>query len=261
MSPGDWRPLGIETRTLSGMYPWEASKERLAQLAEAAGVFAPINTDTSPYLMRLAFQQWFRRYDTSPVWVYGFLAVICGVYLLKSRSMETVLFSTGFAAMGLQMLVVFAFQIFYGYVYLQIGAIVTAFLVGLIPGAWVGTRMGRNRLRRLVFSEMGVIALTLGFAGALYTVGGVLPPAGYLAFGCTVAMVCGFQFPLILTLMGKDAHAAGRAFAADLAGAGAGALTTSMVLLPMTGLYGLTAGLVMVKLVSLARLLASGKGP
>ena len=39
--------------------------------------------------------------------------------------------------MGAEILVIFAFQIFFGYIYLQIGLIVTVFLAGLLPGALI----------------------------------------------------------------------------------------------------------------------------
>ena len=52
-------------------------------------------------------------------------------------------------------------------------------------------------------------------------------------------------------------RAAGRAFAADLAGAGTGTLATSAVLLPLTGLYGVAGALMAVKVLSLLRLLTA----
>ena len=37
--------------------------------------------------------------------------------------------------MGVAMLVIFAYHVIYGYIHLKIGAIITAFLPGLFPGA------------------------------------------------------------------------------------------------------------------------------
>ena len=42
--------------------------------------------------------------------------------------------------MGLEMAIIFAFQIMYGYIYMAIGAIITSFLFGLLPGAMVGKK-------------------------------------------------------------------------------------------------------------------------
>ncbi len=252
--------LGVETQYLAGTYAWEVSTDRLDQLQAAASAAAPVNTDAFPYLVRLAFQQWFVRYGASPVYVYAVIALACGFYLLWVHPVESVLFSTGFMAMGLEMLVVFAFQVFYGYVYFQIGAIVTAFLAGLIPGAWLGARIRQAHRQRLLCADAVLVALTVAFAATLYFWGEGLPTAGYLLIGSLFAGVCGFQFPLILALRGDDARGAERAFSADLAGAGMGTLATVLVLLPLTGLYGIAAGLVAVKMVSLLRFVRSGGG-
>lgn len=247
------RAAGIDAPFLLGAYPWEASPDRLAQLASAAGAAAPANTDTAPFLMGLAFRQWFLRHGSDPVWLFVGLGILCTGYLLLAPSLESVLFTTGFTAMGMEMLIVFAFQVFYGYVYFQIGAIITAFLAGLIPGAWLGQQLASGRRRALLLSDMLLIMLAATAMPALWLGGSGIPPAGYLAYGFIAAAVCGFQFPLILNCMGDDARAAGRAFAADLAGAGAGTLVTATVLLPFTGLYGVAGGLIAVKTISLLR--------
>ncbi len=79
------------------------------------------------------------------------------------RKEEYVLFSTGLATMGVEMLIIFAFQVIYGYIYLKIGAIVTAFLLGLLPGAMVGNLLGRKDVFKLVVSEMLILFLLLLF--------------------------------------------------------------------------------------------------
>jgi len=54
------------------------------------------------------------------------------------------LFSTGFLTMGSEILVIFVYQILYGYIYVQIGLIVTIFLAGLMPGAMLGEKLRRG---------------------------------------------------------------------------------------------------------------------
>jgi spermidine synthase len=50
------------------------------------------------------------------------------------------LFCSGFGGIALEMLLVFAFQSLYGYVYYQVGLLITAFMLGLLLGAY---RMNR----------------------------------------------------------------------------------------------------------------------
>ena len=75
------------------------------------------------------------------------LAIVNLVYLFKITKEELVLYTTGGCAMGTEILVIFAFQIFFGYIYLQIGWIITVFLAGLLPGAVLGERL-RSRGRQ-----------------------------------------------------------------------------------------------------------------
>ncbi len=78
-----------------------------------------------------------------------------------------------------------------------------------------------------------------------------LPVPFYLIFGFVVSLTCGFQFPLVLYLKGSDNAAVTRTFSADLIGAAAGTLFTSVVLIPYAGILWTTAGLIGLKLISL----------
>ncbi len=74
---------------------------------------------------------------------------------------EFVLFSTGAMTMGSEILVIFAFQIFFGYIYFWIGIIVTLFLAGLLPGAWIGDRLKYQGQIVLVLTDI-LLILFLG---------------------------------------------------------------------------------------------------
>ena len=58
---------------------------------------------------------------------------------------EYLLFSTGFATMGLEMAIIFAFQIIYGYIYTMVGAIITVFLFGASSGGPGRPEMERHK--------------------------------------------------------------------------------------------------------------------
>ncbi|GEM_PF-6613939 len=64
-------------------------------------------------------------------------------------------------------------------------------------------------------------------------------------------MVCGYQFPIALQLKGDRANALTRIFAADLVGAAAGTIVTSVVLIPYVGLLWSALFLGAVKLLSM----------
>ena len=153
--------------------------------------------------------------------------------------------------MGSEILVIFLFQIFFGYIYLQIGLIITVFLAGLLPGAWFGDRL-RHRGKQTLTVTDGMLIMFIGsLILVLHHGGDRLPVAAYLVFGFAVSLVCGFQFPVALYLRGDDAPAVTRTFSADLIGAACGTLVTSVFLIPYAGIVWTAAGLIGIKLASL----------
>ena len=179
------------------------------------------------------------------------IAVLSVIYLFRVSREEFVLFSTGAMTMGSEILVIFAFQIYFGYIYLQIGIIVTVFLAGLLPGAWLGNRLRRRGKQILALTDMFLIACLVLFIVAITNFADHLPQAFYLVFGFAVSLVCGFQFPVALYLKGGDNTAATAAFSADLMGAAWGTLLTSVILIPYAGILWTAGGLIGLKLISL----------
>ncbi|MGD2150768.1 MAG: hypothetical protein PVF99_09190, partial [Desulfobacterales bacterium] len=199
----------------------------------------------------LMFMQWFAKFSTSPTGFIAVLGILSLIYLIRIRAEEFVLFSTGFTVMGSEILVIFAFQIFFGYIYLQIGIIVTVFLAGLLPGAWFGDRLRYRSKQTLAFSDGLLIALMSLLIIVIKYGGHHLPVAFFLVFGFVISLICGFQFPVALYLRGGDAPAVTRTFSADLIGAACGTLVTNVVLIPYFGIIWSAAGLIGLKLCSL----------
>jgi len=243
---------GIATSYISGFYYGNLTPERIDRLNQHIDPSSPINRDQTPYLIRIMFSQWFAKYQSSPLVFIIAVIGLTSIYLLRTSRAEFVLFSTGCITMGSEILVIFAFQIFFGYIYLQLGIIITVFLAGLLPGAWLGNRLRGSGKTVLAVSD-GILILLLGlFILALVTISDRLPVLVYLIFGFSVSLVCGFQFPVALELGGKDNAAAARTFSADLIGAGCGTLITSAILIPYLGIFWAGIGLIALKFISLA---------
>jgi spermidine synthase len=241
---------GIATRYVGPYFHGNLTPERLAGLAADLQPDAPANTDTRPYLMRLMFAQWFAKFETSPGFFAALLALVFGGYLLRLRREAFVLFTTGLTNMASEILVIFAFQIFLGYIYFKIGIVVTVFLAGLLPGAWWGQRHIHRSPFFLKLSDLGVIAWLAGFIAAVRIFGDGLPQWFFYGGGFLISLLCGFQFPLALDRAGAGGRATAGIFAVDLVGAACGALVAS-TLLPYLGLEGMAAALIGVKIVSL----------
>ena len=249
--PAVLKQKGISTAYIGGFYYGNLTQERIDYLNKQLDPSTPQNIDTAPYLMRLMFSQWFAKYQTSPMGFFLVLAVLTLIYLFRISREEFVLFTTGCTTMGSEILVIFAFQIYFGYIYLQIGIIVTVFLAGLLPGAWLGNQLRRYGKQILALTD-GLLIVFLGvLILVLFKFGDRLPVSFYLTFGVGVSLACGFQFPVALYLRGSDNTAATGTFSADLMGAACGTLLTSIVLIPYAGILWAAAGLIGLKLISL----------
>ena len=178
---------GVSTTYISGFYYGNLSSEKISHLNNLMDPSTPRNVDHSPYLMRLMFSQWFVKFQTSPIGFYLVIAIFSVLYLFFVTREEFVLFSTGAMTMGSEILIIFAFQIYFGYIYLQIGIIITLFLAGLLPGAWVGNRLQHRGTQILTLTDMFLIASLAMFIIAVTTFADRLPAAFYLVFGFVIS--------------------------------------------------------------------------
>ena len=153
----------ISAPFIEGYFYGDVTPERIQEVREALGASREINKDFEPRLMGVVFQQWFAKHDSSPVYFIAGILLLVLVYFIFMKREEYVLFTTGFAAMGSEMLVIFVFQVLYGYVYLQIGLIVASSLLGLLPGAMAGKRWRRSGRMKLHVSEVAMISLLIIF--------------------------------------------------------------------------------------------------
>lgn len=241
---------GIPTLYISAYYEGNVTPERTSRLRSLMDPPAPPNAELAPFLMAAVFSEWFAKFDTSPLWFMGVTACLLGIYLFRINRVEFVLFSTGCLTMGSEILVIFAFQIFFGYIYFQIGIIVTVFLAGLLPGALWGRRRVQRPRSTLILAEAGLLGLLVVTFAAVH-LGDRLPGAFYLALGFAISAACGMQFAAALQLRGESGAAATGIFSADLIGAAFGTLVTSTLLIPYFGITGAIGVLFGLKLISL----------
>ena len=241
---------GIDTRHIRRYFAGDLTGHRIRQLNDAVDPRVGRNLDLSPRLMRLAFVGWLARHGESSRWFALALSVAALAYLTRITRPQWVLLTTGCVNIGAEMVTIFTFQTLYGYVYLQIGVLVTVFLAGLLPGAWAGGRFVGNRRRALMTGDLLLCLLLVLFALILVVARQGMPGMVLYGFGLAVSFCCGFQFPLALMVSGDSATAAAQSFSADLVGAAIGVLLVSLVLIPFIGILWATLCLAGIKFIS-----------
>jgi len=163
--------------------------------------------------------------------------------------------TTGFAGMAMELVLLYTFQVLYGYVYSMIGLVVGVFMFGLVVGSAAMNRMLRRGasspaqrpgLRSLVVLDLAVGVFAAGLVLVLAALR--LSAADRTVQGVTFALVAtagamvGLVFPLAASIVLGERPSAGRAAgsvaAADYVGACLGALATGTLLVPILGVTG-----------------------
>jgi spermidine synthase len=249
----------ISTAFIEGYYAGNATEGRIERLRAAIDKSEAVNLDFRPRMISITLKEWFSQYNTSPWLFILVLTAVCIIYLFFIGREDYVIFSTGFAVMGIEMLVIFAFQVIYGYIYLKIGAIVTAFLSGLLPGAILGRAYKGNKSSALAASEIALLFLLFAFLSWSLFLKEETPQIFFFLYCFLFSFCAGFQFPIVTRIIGEHARPAAGSFAADFAGAAVGTILTGAFIIPSLGIQAAVTFLILIKMSSGVLLLSKRK--
>jgi len=248
--PARLRMKSISTKYIEGFYYGNVTSERIKALQANIDSEEYINTDFEPRMINIIFKEWFLKHGDSPKAFLLISLVIILIYLSSMKKEEYILFSTGMAAMGVEMLIIFTFQVIHGYIYLKIGAIVTVFLLGLLPGATVGNLHKEKSIIRLMISDVILLSLLLLFFAWISFFQVELNQYYFLSYCFIFSFFCGFQFPIATRIIGEKMSPAAGCLAADLAGAAIGTLVVGALLIPLWGVRSAIIFLLLIKISS-----------
>ena len=245
----------IKSNYISGYYNGDITDFKIDYIKNLLQGQIDKNTDFKPHLIKLMFFEWFYKHSSSPFYFYIFLSIFLVVYISLINSESFTLFSTGFTVMGSEILIIFAFQIFFGYVYFQLGIIVTLYLIGLFPGALLGDKLKKQGRKVLACADFFIMFLMIVFLITMITIEENISEYFFLVLVFFISLACGFQFPVALHLSGNNKSSISNIFAADLIGASMGALLVSVIFIPYFGISGTVIALLCLKILSLLRTL------
>jgi len=212
----------------------------------------------SPHLTGLF--RWFEGFSLRiTILLMAVLTLLLAVMFLKrpytSRySVPYAIFTTGLTGMIFDLAIIFTFQTLYGYLYYQIGLLVTVFMAGVaLSSLWVTQRLDRIKKDSSLFlaTELSIalFSLLLPFVFSIpsqyleKTAIYILLYTLFLTMSFVSGVLVGFQFPLANKIYlsatsreGTFGQAAGLLYGADLFGGFFGGLFGGVLLLPILGL-------------------------
>ncbi len=212
--------------------------------------------------------------------------------LLYTKQLKTNCFialaTTGFAGIALEIVLLYAFQNIYGYIYERMGVIVAVFMVGLALGGYLMNQIIKkirnpkpvldfdrgSEIQNHYLSPTGVdsyhwIKILLIMQGIIGFYAIILPfvihALSFYSIAAEVGLTCfigiagvltGLEFPLVNKLFmqsNKDmAVSAGVTYSADHIGAILGAILTGVIFVPLLGVFGTCLILAVLNMSSLA---------
>jgi len=167
-----------------------------------------------------------------------------GLFLRTDR-ITAGLYTGGFTAASLEVVLLLAYQVYFGSIYLATAMFFAVFMGGLAFGSSLGWRGLADR--RLVLRRYYMLQYALaGFAVLLPVLVGLtgeattgFPPARFLFFVLIfiLSAAVGYEFLLASILRQRTySETSGVNYSTDLAGSAFGAFLTAIVLLPLIGL-------------------------
>ncbi len=180
-----------------------------------------------------AFLSRFKPCDKRTIWILTSALLFATMSLLpRRRGMLIAIGVTGFYGMTGELIVIYMFQTAFGYVYLWIGLLLSAFMLGAALGAFWGQRV---RIKRGFTISEGAMALFAPLLGLLL---GTNPPAGvYLLLSGILGGFAGWQFCRAASIQeGRASRIGGTLYFSDLLGGLVGSLLSGVLLLPLWGI-------------------------
>jgi spermidine synthase len=251
-------PAAIETRGIATEYvnhfyldTWSL-RERSRQLLDAMPEEADINRDFRPVAFLQQISYWLS-YFRSGIWItLGiFLLLILLMGLRAGGALKTGLFVTGFTGMGVEIALLLAIQVVFGYVYLYVAIVLTVFMMGLAAGSIFLPRILPG-IKPRHFAMLQVVlaaSVFLVYWWIILIEGRTLPEAVlhtvFLFLIFLVSFATGLLFGSAALLeKGSITGVTGRLYSVDLAGSAAGAVIMAIGMIPLLGLYGSLAALI-----------------
>ncbi len=231
----------------------DRSKFIVSQLTKSQG----INHDLRPIGFFLQIKYWNSFFQTNYLIIGIALLIIFIVMGFSINSISLGLFSGGFTASSVEIILLIVFQSTYGYVFQMAGVIITLFMMGLAAGSWFQPKItSRSSFRQYFYLQisLGCFCAVLPF---------ILLAINTFFFSDTITMVIlgvltlivsfltGMEFSVSTLLrIGNTANMPAKNYAADLFGSALGAIVISIFLIPLAGVVWSCQILVLLNLFS-----------
>ena len=265
---GRFAKRGIENLYVNQYYlDNDLIKQRSGYMRSVMNPDAKINRDFSPVTYFKQIRLWlsqfsFNRFLTLPI--IFLMLLLFTVFIIRAAPSAMGMFTVGFTASSVEIVLILAFQVIYGYIYLVMGIFFATFMAGLAAGAFAREKfIPKVRYRDMIIIQMIIGIIVLLTLPMLLLIKANADSQGLVYFICLsllfiIALFVGTCFSVASSIQKNDNRidqvikfernyrstleyefiiAAAGTYSSDLIGSAAGALITSIILIPGFGLY------------------------
>jgi spermidine synthase len=196
------------------------------------------------------------------LFIFGFALLTLNKFIFKLKRLPIgfAIGATGFVGLSFELILIYAYQAFYGFVFAHLALLVTAFMSGLTLGGWLMTmRLDKIKHDLLVFTkiELAIIGFCV-IVGPLLLYLGRLSSLNFSFVVFVLSAVAGYlvgsEFPLANKIYWQNkiyTQTSGILYALDLFGAWLAALVVPVALVPVIGIFKTCILLIGLKTISL----------
>ncbi|MBI4810093.1 MAG: hypothetical protein HY800_01335, partial [Ignavibacteriales bacterium] len=202
-----------------------------------------LNEDFSPVSYYRQLLLWLSYFEVNYWIAAGMFIIILIVILSRLNPITIGMFTGGFAASSIEVIMLIAFQIMYGYVYQMIGIIIMIFMAGLAVGSLYREKIIQNaNINTYVGIQLSIglyafiLPLILLFIKSSSLIAGVLHMAFFLPT-FIIAVLIGMEFSIASHIQkGTISSVASQLYGIDLIGSAIGAMLVTALLIPLIGI-------------------------
>jgi len=203
-----------------------------------------INHDFKPVVYFHQLKYWMSHFKTNYFFLFGILGLFLLIFIARLTPVNLCLFTSGFAASSMEIILLITFQIIYGYVFQMIGIIIMLFMAGLALGSFaINKRTKEYSVNKYLKIQSGiaVYCILLPFILMLLNLVEKNPyviQAAFMILILIIGCLTGMAYSLSSKIIKKDISSiAAETYGADLFGSAIGALILSAFLLPLLGIF------------------------
>lgn len=238
-----------------------------------SGSMQKVNQDLLPFAVFQALIFWNKQFSPFSAYLFGllkhwdlkiiaiavFVVSLVLLFIFRRRKKILVAYSiatTGFFGMLTSLVLIFSFQVFYGYLYHQIGLFIAIFMAGVALGSALMARYLesiKDRLKIFISLEFMIIIFLFLLIRSIGSFGYLLFIVLFFGSGFLVGMAFPLAARIYLSLDKKEesGKASGILYFSDLMGGCFAGIFGGVLLLPVLGVFNTCMVMVLFKLSSL----------